>query len=120
LLIECIKARKREEGKGWMGEREDFYKQNGFSTEGIKDLRKREGDVKDIIKRNERDRMEQWLEQKIRESTYNDKYKNSTSIGIPDYLLKIGEDGSQKMITRWRCGNEKERNGFWKTEEEKK
>jgi len=26
-----------------MGEREDFYRQNGFSTEGIKDLRERGG-----------------------------------------------------------------------------
>jgi len=35
--------REREKGsKGWMEEREDFYKQNGFSTEGIKDLRERE------------------------------------------------------------------------------
>jgi len=24
------------------------------------------------------------------------------------------------MIVRWRCGNEEERNGFWKTKEEKK
>jgi len=59
LLIECIKARKREKGsKGWMGEREDFYRQNGFSTEGIKDHR-REEDVKNIIRRNERNRMGQ-------------------------------------------------------------
>jgi len=60
LLIECIKAREREEGsKGWMREREDFYRQNGFSTEEIKDLREREGDVKDVIRRNERDRIRQ-------------------------------------------------------------
>jgi len=39
---------------------------------------------------------------------------------MPDYLLKKGEKGSQKIIARWRCGNEEERNRFWKTEEEKK
>jgi len=88
-----------------MGQREDFYRQNGFSTEGIKDLRKRERDVKDIIRRNERDRMGQLLEQKIRESEYNDRYKNSTSIGIPDYLLKRGE--GEKMIARWRWATRK-------------
>jgi len=38
---------------------------------------------------------------------------------MPDYLLKRGEEGSQKIIVRCRCGNEEERNGFWKTEEEK-
>jgi len=74
----------------------------------------------DIIRRIERDRMGQWLEQRIRESNHNDRYKNSTSIGMPDYLQKRGERGSQKVIARWRCGNEEERNGFWKTEEKKK
>jgi len=48
----------------------------------------------------------------IRKSKYNDRYKNSTSIRMPDYLLKIGDRESQKMIARWRCGNEEERNGF--------
>jgi len=43
-----------------VGERKDFYKQNGFSSEGIKDLRER--DVKAIIRRNERMRIGQWLE----------------------------------------------------------
>jgi len=38
---------------------------------------------------------------------------------MPDYLLNRGKRGSQ-MIARWRCGNEKETNGFWKIEEEKK
>jgi len=34
LLIKCIEAREREKGcKGWMEEREIFYRQNGFSTE---------------------------------------------------------------------------------------
>jgi len=43
LLIECIEAREREkDSTEWMGEREDFYKQNGFSLEEIKDLRERE------------------------------------------------------------------------------
>jgi len=29
---------------------------------------------------------------------------------MPDYLLRIGDGGSQKMITRWRCSNEEETN----------
>jgi len=37
---------------------------------------------------------------------------------MSDYLLKIG--GSQKMIARWRCDNEEERNGYWKMQEEKR
>jgi len=39
---------------------------------------------------------------------------------MPEYLIKMGYRGSQKMIARWRCGNEEERNGYWKTEEEKR
>jgi len=64
--------------------------------------------------------MGQWLEQKVRESKYNDRFKNSIPIGMLDYLIKKGVGGSQKMIAKWRCGNEKERKGFWKTEEEKR
>jgi len=42
LLIECIEVREREKGcKGWIEKREVFYRRNGFSTEGIKDLRGR-------------------------------------------------------------------------------
>jgi len=57
--------------------------------EGIK-----EGDIRNIIRRNERDRMEQLLGLKIRRSKYNDRYKNSIPIVMPDYLLKRGEGGS--------------------------
>jgi len=39
---------------------------------------------------------------------------------MPEYLIKMGDIGSQKMITRWRCGNEEERNGYWKTEKKKR
>jgi len=67
FLIECMKVRERERGsKGWMEKREDFYRQNGFSSEGIKDLREREKNVMAIIRRNERDMIEQWPKQKIR------------------------------------------------------
>jgi len=43
-------------------------------------------------------------ERRIRESKYNDIYKNGASIGMPDYLLRRRERGSRKMIARWRCG----------------
>jgi len=57
LLIECIKVREREGCSKKRGEREDFYRQNGFSSKGIKTLREREKDIKGIIKRIEKDRM---------------------------------------------------------------
>jgi len=46
-------------------------------------------------------------------------YKKS---GLDKIMITAGYRamrGSQKIITTWRCGNEEERNGFWKTEEKK-
>jgi len=40
-------------------------------------------------------------------------------MGMPDYLLKRGERRNQKIIARWRRGNEKKRNGFWKRRRKK-
>jgi len=56
--------------------------------------------------------MGQWMDQKIRESKYNIRYKSNKSIGMPEYLIKMGDRGNQKMIARWRCSNEEERNGI--------
>ncbi|EZA55476.1 hypothetical protein X777_04270 [Ooceraea biroi] len=33
--------------------------------------------------------------------------------GKPKYLRERGNKGSKKIIARWRCGNEEERNRFW-------
>ncbi|EZA53789.1 hypothetical protein X777_06685 [Ooceraea biroi] len=41
-------------------------------------------------------------------------------VGRPRYLRKKGEKGSQKVIARWRCGNEEEKNKFWLTEGKRK
>jgi len=41
-------------------------------------------------------------------------------IGRP-YLRRKGRKGSQKTIRwRWRCGNEEEKNKYWKKEENKR
>ncbi|EZA53818.1 hypothetical protein X777_06635 [Ooceraea biroi] len=41
-------------------------------------------------------------------------------VGRPRYLRKKGEKRSQKLIARWRCGNEEEINRFWMTEGKRK
>jgi len=41
LLIECIKERGRKVVRSGWGRERFFYRQNEFSTEGIKDLRER-------------------------------------------------------------------------------
>jgi len=65
-VIECIKEEKeREEGNGIIGEgRESFYRQNGFSLEGIKLLRIRNIEVAKVLKK------------KTKESKTMDRSKN--------------------------------------------
>lgn len=36
ILVECVKEREREGDAREMEERKKFYRQNGFSTEGVK------------------------------------------------------------------------------------
>ncbi|CAL1672483.1 unnamed protein product [Lasius platythorax] len=95
-------------------EREGFYRQNGFSSEGIKQLREGDMDVCEIIRGREKERLGQWMEGKIRNSKYNIQYKEITTLGLPEYLRKKERKGSQKLIARWRCGNEEEKNKYWK------
>jgi len=78
-----MKRGREKGGKGWMGEREVFTDKMDLARRDLKTVG-RERDVKVIIRRIERDRMGQWLEQRIRKSNYNDKYKNSTSMRMPD------------------------------------
>jgi len=98
--------------KGGWGRERFFTDKMDLARRELKTLGKEGGNVKDINRRIERDRMGQWLKQRIRKSNYNDRYKNSTSMGMPDYLLKKGERGNQKIIAKWRRGNKEERNGF--------
>jgi len=41
-------------------------------------------------------------------------------IGKPMYLRRNGRKGSQKIIARWRCGNEEEKNKYWRKEEDRR
>lgn len=86
LLVECIKEREKEGNvRGMKEEREKFYRQNGFSLEGIKRLRERNTQVEAVVKRNERERLGQWIEGKIKNSTYNSRYKERMMVGTPKY-----------------------------------
>lgn len=59
------------------------------------------------------------MDRKIGASRYNKRYKEILVIAIPKYLKEQDAKESQKRIARWRCGNKKERNKYWKTEERK-
>jgi len=66
LIMECVKEREKKGSE--KKEREKFYKENGFSSKGIKQLRERGKEVSEIIRVREKERIEQWLDNKIRES----------------------------------------------------
>lgn len=105
LVIECIK----EEEKGWKNgeeieERGKFYRENGYSSKGIKILREREVNVTGMVKEREMERFGQWIEGKIARAKYNVRYKEIKAIAI----------------ARWRCGNEEDKNRFWMAEEKRK
>lgn len=57
------------------------------------------------------------MEGKIAKTKYNERYKEIKVIGTPKYLRVKGVKGSQKLIARWRCGNEEEKNRYWLAEE---
>lgn len=122
LVVECVKEKEREGNeKTLISDRERFYRENGYSTEGIKSLREKEMNVVCVVRERERERLGQWLEEKIIEKTkYNERYKEIKVVGLLKYLRTKGIKGSQKLIARWRCGNEEERNKYWLTEKKRR
>ena len=53
------------------------------------------------------------MDSKIGSTRYNSRYKDIMAQEGPKYLREKEYKGSQKLIARWRCGNEEERNRFW-------
>lgn len=90
-------------------------KQKRYSTKQV-DILKRNTLVAEVAKRN-------WglkVKQKMTEnSKYNKKYKELASIGVPLYLKKVRDKKDQKILTRFRTGNEEKVNKFWIKEEDK-
>lgn len=57
--------------------------------------------------------MKQEIDNKIREARYNEKYRWLRAEGIPKYLERKDESGSQKLSARVRCGNTEDWNKSW-------
>lgn len=116
-----MKEKEREGNeKTLVSVRERFYRENGYSTEVIKSLRERKMNVVCVVGERERERLGQWLEGKIEKTKYNESYKEIKVVGLLKYLRIKGIKGSQKLIARWRCGNEEEKNKYWLTEEKRR
>ncbi|XP_011881812.1 PREDICTED: uncharacterized protein LOC105569733 [Vollenhovia emeryi] len=67
------------------------------------------------------DRKEQRTEQekRIEEGRYCTRYKELRTEHIPKYLQKKYKGRDQRMIARYRCGNEEEGSKYWRKEEER-
>jgi len=64
--MECINKKENEKGNRNIGEgRESFYRQNGFSSEGIKLLKERNIEIIEITRKNERERVGQWIKEEL-------------------------------------------------------
>lgn len=112
------KRRIYRSGDEWA--REVLQRENGFSSKGIKIFKERDMNVAKVIRKRERQRLGQWIEDKITRTRYNARYKEIGTLGIPRYLQIKRYKRSQKLIERWWCGNEEKKNRFWVSEEEKK
>jgi len=57
---------------------------------------------------------------KIRESKYNDGYKEIRTEKIPGYLRGRRKKKERIILARYRCGNEMKGRQYWREEEERK
>lgn len=57
--------------------------------------------VAKVIRKRERQRLGQWIEDKITRTRYNARYKEIGTLGIPRYLQIKRYKRSQKLIERW-------------------
>ncbi|XP_053990568.1 uncharacterized protein LOC128882821 [Hylaeus volcanicus] len=117
LLKECLKEKETaaEETRN-IKERMDYLRINGYSQAGVEELR--EGD-RNVVK-EVRERDIQVIYNKIREATYNSRYKYIVTALCLEYLNKTGKRDNQKLIARIRCGNLEEGNRYWLKEEDRK
>ncbi|XP_053990557.1 uncharacterized protein LOC128882816 [Hylaeus volcanicus] len=100
LLKECLKER--------------------YSQAEVAELREGERDVVKEIRERDIQVQKQVQYNKVREATYNSRYKYIVTALRPEYLNKTGKGDNQKLIARIRCGNLEEGNRYWLKEEDRK
>lgn len=123
IIKECwnqIKNRKEERRSRWEKEREAYYKRNGMDLEQVEKVREEEREIGIMLR--EADVKEQIEEQyeRITNSRYNQRYRELYTITKPMYLTAQYKGRDQKLIARFRCGNEERRNKYWKNEQDKR
>jgi hypothetical protein len=113
ILQECLKEKRKEIGKGVWKEREAYFERNGYAGAEIERMRERGRVMTDEFVQRDRDVQVKERRTRIRESRYNGKYEKIITEELPKYLGR--ESRKERVITaRFRCGNEKRENKYWK------
>ena len=76
-------------------------------------------DIIEVIIVGMKDIEGQLLEGNIRESKYNNRYREIMTKELPKYLLKCSKDSDISIIARIRCVSFKMGNRYWLKEENK-
>jgi len=104
--------KKRGEELGKMKVSEESRRKRREEGETMELIRLMIGDVK---KREREERV-----RKIRESKYNDVYKEIRTEKIPGYLRGRRKKKERIILARYRCGNEMRGGQYWREVEERK
>ena len=124
LARECWEEMKRRmrRGKvleGWEEEREQYYKDKGWTVEEVERLRDK-GELRgeELVERERRTQEEErW--RKIGEGKYNKWYGRVKGVGVPGYLKKGWGEDRWRRIARFRLGNEMRGGRYWEEEEKR-
>ena len=96
-----------------------YFNRLGYSSLAVENIRRAGKKMSNYIERRETDIEKQEVERMIRESKYNQRYKEIVSEGLPEYLRKYRERKDMELIARIRCGNLEENNRYWLEEKDR-
>ena len=80
---------------------------------------RRENSIIKCVTERDQDIQRQYQYNKIQNSRYCGYYKRIWDPRVPRYLQKRGTNGNQKIIARFRLGNEENSNKYWLKEEQR-
>lgn len=120
MCWEEMKGKNRGEESEWEKERRKYCEERGYSVEELK--RRREKGRSMVGELEERDKELQGQEngKKIRESSYNNWYREIVTVGKPRYLRGRRKEEKRRRIARFRLGNEMRAGRYWEQAEERK
>lgn len=117
IITECWKEMDgQKKGSKWEEERSRYYEGKGIKVNEVG--RHCSGDLSlaETIAQVDRDAQTQELYDRIITGRYNKRYREIREDEREEYLGAEYRGRNQKMIARFRCGNEELENSYWKEE----